>query len=682
MSKAIRKIPWAVPGLAAVALAAFLAIGLLATYGVQPAAAQDAGCEVAVNAAGEASVTAGGCDVQGDTATVVFQGDAAATEDRTLSLLIADSAGPITAYPNGTAWDATALRLEDASDNAATAMKYRYQSITVPKAKANPTSGVIEGQKVSVMVNGNVYVWAGSVSVTAVIADIPAGDAASGARQIAASAEVVDITFLGAPAIGVDSTNDRDTVLDDEQQFTLDANDVETDTLDASDLPESRSKLVSSTEASAPAGEVTGVVIDGGSADHVISGAQAGAEITATVKDADNNPLEDVEVTFTATSEPVGIESSTRVVDTVADGTAVRTVSGLPANGPYKVSVEVTAGSLNLGTIVIQKAGSLHEVTAISCVADADNEAKDDGCGEASRPSNVFKPGDSFSVNTETLDALGIDAGSAVSIDFGDAKTANSQDVFDGDLNAVMIHADAPQGRYNLTVEATEGTGTSKIDREATVEVIISGAVSSYGISGSRAIALAPFASEEYTISAMDSLGNPPIFAEGKMEDEVTVLVESALNPRISGLDGDNKVKLNPETGQAKITIFKPANATEGDTVQIGIFVNSELKSQTTVTFGTAPAPDFSAPSAVTASSDAGVVTVDWTPGDSAASQIVIAVNVADDTDYCLMPLGADASSHTCDPALTAGETYVILVIALDGQGGYALGNVVTHTAN
>ena len=33
MSKTIRKIPWAVPGLAMVAVAAFLAIGLLATNG-------------------------------------------------------------------------------------------------------------------------------------------------------------------------------------------------------------------------------------------------------------------------------------------------------------------------------------------------------------------------------------------------------------------------------------------------------------------------------------------------------------------------------------------------------------------------------------------------------------------------------------------------------------------------
>ena len=476
---------------------------------------------------------------------------------------------------------------------------------------------------------------------------------------------------------------------------------------DAGDVSESRSKLVAYTGTAY--GAATSL-LDGSSETHTLASTAGSATVVAVVKDAAGNNLLKTPVTFAVTSDPTSILTSTRDAETAAAPTseitapvvagvtgldtdnavASRAISGLPAKGPYKVSVQVTAGSLNLGTIVITKAGSLHEVTAATCVMDADNKAEDDGCGVGDRPSNVFKPGATFEISSQALDALGIDTTIGPTINFGDAKTMDGQDaktaggqnIFSGELAAVAIHADAPQGRYNLTVKATSGTGTAKIDREAIVEVIISGVVSSYGISGSDAITLAPFASEEYTISAMDSLGNPPIFAAGKMEDEVTVLIESELNPRITGLDNDGKVTLNAETGQAKITIFKPANAEEGGTVNIGIMVNGKLEGSKVVTFGTAPVPDFSAPSAVAASSDAGVVTVDWTPGDSAASQIVIAVNVADDTDYCLMALGADASSHTCDPALTAGETYVILVIALDGQGGYALGNVVTHTAN
>ena len=89
--------------------------------------------------------------------------------------------------------------------------------------------------------------------------------------------------------------------------------------------------------------------------------------------------------------------------------------------------------------------------------------------------------------------------------------------------------------------------------------------------------------------------------------------------------------------------------------------------------------PAFSAPSGVDAMSANGVVTISWTPGDSAMSQVVIAVNAADDTDFCLAVKAGDASSHTCDKALTVGTSYVLLVIALDGQGNYMLGNIAPH---
>ena len=72
-------------------------------------------------------------------------------------------------------------------------------------------------------------------------------------------------------------------------------------------------------------------------------------------------------------------------------------------------------------------------------------------------------------------------------------------------------------------------------------------------------------------------------------------------------------------------------------------------------------------------------ITISWTPGTGAASQVIIAVNVLDDTDYCLAfdPTGS-VSSYECT-SRTIGQVYAVLVIALDGKGGYALGNVVTH---
>ena len=86
------------------------------------------------------------------------------------------------------------------------------------------------------------------------------------------------------------------------------------------------------------------------------------------------------------------------------------------------------------------------------------------------------------------------------------------------------------------------------------------------------------------------------------------------------------------------------------------------------------PPDTFSGPTNVASSAVDGTITVTWTPGNAAASQVIVVVNVVDDTDFCLEvdPTGS-ASSYQC-AGRTEGETYVVLVIALDGEGGYALG--------
>ena len=82
----------------------------------------------------------------------------------------------------------------------------------------------------------------------------------------------------------------------------------------------------------------------------------------------------------------------------------------------------------------------------------------------------------------------------------------------------------------------------------------------------------------------------------------------------------------------------------------------------------------FSGPTNVAASAADGTITVTWTPGTAAASQVIVVVNVVDDTDYCLeVDATGVANLYQC-AGRTEGETYVALVIALDGEGGYALG--------
>ena len=100
-----------------------------------------------------------------------------------------------------------------------------------------------------------------------------------------------------------------------------------------------------------------------------------------------------------------------------------------------------------------------------------------------------------------------------------------------------------------------------------------------------------------------------------------------------------------------------------------------------TVTIGP-PAFASSVMAAQVAGSNA--IKVDWSPAEGNTGQIVIVVNRGDTTDYCLAAdLGASAKTYTCSEASatyegTAGATYVALVIALQSDGGFTLGNLPT----
>ena len=147
------------------ALAALLSAGLLlAPNGAPTAEAQENTCEVEVAAGAEPTITLpGSCDILGNTATIKFNGADGSDDDQTLSLLIQDNNGPITAYPNGT----TATTV---TDGTATSMRYRYQSITIPEAEPNPVTGVVEGKSVTITVRGDVHIWN---TVTSVTTEIP-----------------------------------------------------------------------------------------------------------------------------------------------------------------------------------------------------------------------------------------------------------------------------------------------------------------------------------------------------------------------------------------------------------------------------------------------------------------------------------------------------------------------------
>ena len=68
----------------------------------------------------------------------------------------------------------------------------------------------------------------------------------------------------------------------------------------------------------------------------------------------------------------------------------MRTISELPTTKGYRVMVEVSADGVSLGTIVLVRSGPLDDITALTCKADDENTATDDGCGAGQRPETVF----------------------------------------------------------------------------------------------------------------------------------------------------------------------------------------------------------------------------------------------------------------------------------------------------
>ena len=518
-------------------------------------------CEVRVTAAGalEGGIEDLECSAQGDTAEVVFKGSAAATEDATLSLLIADAGGPITAYPTGTVWDPTDSRLEYGGDEAKP-MRYRFQSLTVPKRTQNDQGNVV-GSEVSVMVQGDVYVWPGIFSVTVGIANTD-GTSAVGAKQVASGngRKMVDITFLGAPAIGEDGPDENETYDTGEYRSRLDAN-------------------VGTSYSASAAPHV--MVVDGKSKDITLEEKQSAVTIRATIIDAEKSRLNDVEVTFAATSVPAVIENRTRSYDTNTHGVADHTISGLPEK-PYRVTVVVTADGLDVpvGTIVIARAGDLYTVMAEACEKLATGKKDgdtDDGCMKGYDPMMVYGQGDSFTIYAEAADNQDTMVAPDTFIvkpatmeGYGDATKAFNistagMALTDG-MRAISVKEDAPHGKYLLDVIATKGVGDKKITKSDQVMITVSGPLAMYDIMGPERIQ--PGQVVTYTVYAQDELGNPADYADGQSTmadvfvdaDPATIRVyQLDLDNGMLDLSGDSKesfrLRVPPGSGHGTLTI-------------------------------------------------------------------------------------------------------------------------------
>ena len=715
------------------ALAAFLSVGLLLTTGAQPAAAQsdDADCTITIDkAAGDAAGTIDNaatdttCAAHGDTATVEFVGDVEATADQVLSVLIAEKDGPITAYPNPTTWDGTDTRLEASDGTAASSAKYRFVSVTVPKAAQN-AQGVVEAQKTTITVKGNVSVWIGAVSVTSPISGIPAGNAASGAREVAATpSTTLTITFLGVPALGKDLPGDFNAKLDDEilaqcylatdtANMKVVAEGTDATTCGATqtavdpntDAMESRSKLVViSSNGTTPGSPMP--LINGMSMDHAMASDHNQATVYAVIEDSKGNALEDVEVTFTVTSQPAGLTGSTRTFDSevvagnvvtdhivATDATAKRTVGNLPTTGSYRVSINVMAGSLNLGTIVLTRPGDTAMLGAgiydyENCVNtgedmdsmlddEFDMEMKD--CAMAN-PARFPRKTGMFAVSATPKDANGTKTGANWML----ADIANSDAVTVGrtrpnahtDAYLLMVKDDAAFGMQTITV--TSGTGDKMVTQD--LMFYVAGPPVKYTVSpmgthhttGSRVI---------FTVSALDENDGVPHFTT--MDDDTTMNVDErnhrvlidAIYGTLRGVDEDDYLILDTDTGMKTFAFTLPRDARAGEKFEVTVG-EGDMAQTVTVVYGEAtdpPADELTAPTNVVANSfgTSGTVGVTWKPVAAAAQHIVALMSNDGLTIVDIEYLTAEDNRHTfrdVDPG-----DYRVIVVAASADGVFML---------
>ena len=784
---------WPVPAtLTVVALAVFLAFGLMATTGAQPAAAQDdPDCKIVIVALGniDADDSDTMCDAFGDTAVLEISGASDQTMERTVSLLIEDKSGSITAYPTVTLWNTqiTPNGLADGSNSTSdrvTSMKYRYQLIKVPPAEPNPSSGMLEGQKVSVMVQGNVHYRSGTADVTAAILGIPTGNAASGALAVSDETTAMTITYLGTPAIGKDGADHNKKVDDadleqcvvgtdptskrvvDEAETCVSAGDdlipAQTwiDSTAVTDGVETRSKLVIRTGTGVDGvGDAT-VIFDGKKATHTLTNSQAQVTIFALVQDAKGNNLLEQAVDFNATTIPDDIVASRKLSDdpetqrvvtgiptdtdeeiqvaglndvsanvgtmvsaealiSPGDAVAAFTLSNLPIDTSYLVTVEVAVGSLKLGTVQLARTGSPEKVVAgvfnIECFddpnddgdySDATFDAEAKGCDDSGM-ADRFGRGQMFVVKAHHEDALDLVVGDGVDLS---SEFASDDDDLLGDADPVDINdpVDPTNGDpaqawlYTIDDEATLGnhmitvsTDATDKDKDAiasvTLTVSVAGPPDDYMISGPDNIDLG--GRGMFTVTAVDANDGIPHFitAEGEEDknDTVEVVVPDIAQSLVRGSDlVAGTLTLDADTGMGTFTIYAPSNAPDGSTARI--FVSAgDVEITHTVMFGMALTEPGMPMNVMAMATSHDMITVTWespaADGDITGYMVQSAYMMADDmmSDWMdVDPAHMGMDMMYMDMGLMAETTYYYRVAAMNsvGMGDYSDGMVMAMT--
>ena len=500
------------------------------------------------------------------------------------------------------------------------------------------------------------------------------------------------------------------------------------------DMAETRSKVIAYTAAltgdnAAANPQVLTDVFDGKSKEHSLNPDQTMATIYVRVEDAHGSGLQGEDVTFTTTVMPsdlqvdlraTHVEDALRVVDSgdvvagnsIAIDDAIRTATGLqevgepnagdpgdvvairpitrlPTDEPFRITVDVSARGVDLGSVVLVRPGDPHVIKAgifnaacLDNVPDADSDGEIDYTGvnvdltnkdcDDSGMARRFGAGDAVVVKAHVEDALGaVIPNGDLSIDladeFDDPLSAAAPTEITMPVTGMMgpeawvytVDDDAMLGDHMIEV-STGLKGKDDDDEDVDIAdvmltVTVAGPPTSYMlVEPLETIELG--GSGRFTVQAYDKGMGIPHFTmtDGAYDNTVSVVVPDIAASLVRGLD-NGMLELDMDTGMGSFTIYAPGNAMDGQTARI-IVGSGDTETTHTVTFRGTTDPgtgdDLTAPTGIVVSKLNNTITVSWTPHSAQNAAQVKAVLFNEDVTRIVdigtyNPAASDPGIHT-----------------------------------
>ena len=293
---------------------------------------------------------------------------------------------------------------------------------------------------------------------------------------------------------------------------------------------------------------------------------------------------------------------------------ARRQIGNLPTGGiGFRVTVQVSSGGVDLGSIVITRHGTPETLLAATfneaCLvyvpkADAegnvdygDNDIRVDIEAEDCAMQSRFGAGDVIVVKSHLEDSLGTVTAGDIDVeladDFDDPLSADDPtDELDqavaANVNPVafvyVVDADAQLGDHMITVSTDE----DDVD-DVTLTVQVAGPPASYSIDGPMYISLG--GSGMFTVTALDKEMGIPAFGTEPDEDNMVEVFSPDISADSIRVLTNNQVELDAETGMGTFILYAPRDAQEGEVVRI-LVSSGPTEVTHTAMFGDDPNPD------------------------------------------------------------------------------------------